>query len=102
LEIHPQGPPVSLNVAATIAHAEAEALSVVDVVDATDAEDTVHIVDTMEAVDPETATKVSAPIVKLTAILQMHAGSGNAPRREETMEDTTQETTSAFVSSTGS
>jgi len=74
------------------------AVGMVDVVDAVDVEDAVDIVDTVEAVELETATKVSAPIAKLTAILQMHAGSGNAPRREETME----ETTSAFVSSAGS
>jgi hypothetical protein len=48
----------------------AEAMGVVDVVLVADAEDTV---DTMEAVEPETATKVSAPIAKLTAILQIHA-----------------------------
>ena len=73
-------------------------VGVVDVVDAADAEDAVDIVDTVEAVEPETATKVSAPIAKLSAILQMHAGSGNAPRREET----TEEMTIAFVSSAGS
>jgi len=73
-------------------------LGVVDVVDTADAEDAVDIVDTVEAVEPETATKVSAPIAKLTAILRMHAGSRNAPSREET----TEETTSALVSSAGS
>jgi len=82
--------------------AEAEAVGVVDAEDAEDAEDAVHTADTVEAVEPETAMKVSAPIAKLTAILQMHAGSGNAPRREETMEETTEETTSAFASSAGS
>ena len=87
--MHPRGPPFSLNVAATVAEAEAEAVGVADVVDAVDA------VDMVEAVEPETATKVSAPIAKLTAILQMHAGSGNALRREET-------TMSAFASSAGS
>jgi hypothetical protein len=46
-------------------------------------------------VEPETATKVSAPIAKLTAILQMHAESGNTLRREETP-------MSACVSSAGS
>jgi hypothetical protein len=70
----------------------AEAVGVVDVVLLADAEDAV---DTMEAVEPETATKGSAPIAKLTAILQIHAESGNALRREET-------TMSAFVSSAGS
>jgi hypothetical protein len=73
-------------------------MGVVDVVDVAETEDAVDIVDTVEAVEPETATKVSAPVAKFTAILQMHAGSSNAPRREETME----ETTSAFVSSAGS
>ena len=86
--MHPRGPPFSLNVAAT----EAEAVGVVD------AEDAVGAVDTVEAVEPKTATKVSAPIAKLTAILQMHAGSRNTPRREET----TEEMTSAFASSAGS
>ena len=81
-----------------MAEAEAKAVGVVDVVDAADAEDAVDIVDTVEAVEPETATKVSAPIAKLTAMLQMHAGSRIAPRREET----TEETTSTFVSSAGS
>ena len=70
----------------------AEAVGVVDMVVA---EDTV---DTVEAVEPETATKVSAPIAKLTAILQMHAGNGNVLRREET----TEETTNACASSAGS
>jgi len=67
----------------------AEAVGVVD------AEDAVDAVDTVEAVEPETVTKVNAPIAKLTAILQMHAESGNALRREETM-------MSAFASSAGS
>jgi len=89
------GAALSLNVAAT----GAEAMGMLDVVDAVDAEDAVDIVDMVEAVEPEAATKVSAPIAKLTAMLQtVHAGSGNAPRREET----TEEMTSAFVSSAGS
>jgi hypothetical protein len=74
----------------------------VGVVDAEEAEDAVHTVDTGESVEPETATKVSARIAKLTSILPMHAGSGNAPTREESMEETTEETTSAFASSAGS
>jgi hypothetical protein len=93
LEKHPRGLPFSLNVAATVA--EAKDVGMVDVVDA---EDMVDTVDTVEAVEPETATKVSGPTAKLTAILQMHAGSGNAFRREKTME----EMTSAFASSAGS
>jgi hypothetical protein len=60
-----------------------------------DAEDAVDMV---EAVEPETAMKVSAPIAQLTAILQMNAGNGNTPSREETTEDMT----SAFASSAGS
>jgi len=87
LEMHPQGQPFSLNVAATVGVVEAE-----DVVDA---------VDMVEAVESETAMKASAPTAKLTVILQMHAGSRNAPRREETMEETTEETTSAYASSAG-
>jgi len=58
-------------------------------------EDTVDMVDTVEEVEPETATKVSAPIAKLTGILQMHAESGNELRREETR-------MSAFAASAGS
>jgi hypothetical protein len=45
--------------------------------------------------EPETATKVSAPIAKLPAILQRHPERGNSLRREETM-------MSACVSSVGS
>jgi hypothetical protein len=82
--MNPRGPPISPNVAATVVEVEAE-----------DAEDTVDAVDVVEAVEAETAMRVSAPIAKLTAILQMHAESGNALRREET-------TTSAFASSAGS
>ena len=70
----------------------AEAVGVVDTEDGVDA------VDSVEAVELETAIKVSAPIAKLAAILQMHAGSGNTPRREETMEETTR----AFAASAGS
>jgi hypothetical protein len=69
--MHPQGLPFSVNVAATMA----KAMGVVDVVD------------TVESVELETATKVSAPIAKLTVIMQMHAESGNALRREETTEE---------------
>jgi len=90
--MHPRGPPFSLNMAATV---PVGAMEVVDAVDAEDAEDTVDLV---EAVELETATKVSAPIAKLTAILQMHAGSRNVLRRDETME----EMMSAFASSAGS
>jgi hypothetical protein len=70
------------------------AVGVVDVVVAANAEDAVDTVDTVEAVEPETATKVSAPIAKLTAILQIHAESGNVLRRVET-------TMSTFVSGSG-
>jgi hypothetical protein len=86
LEMYSRGLPFSLNIAATMA------MGVVDVLVVADAEDGV---DTMEAVEPETATTVSAPIAKMTAILQMQAESGNALRMEET-------TMSALVSSAGS
>jgi len=76
--------------------AEANALGK-GVVDAEDAVDAVNAVNTVETVDPETVTKVSSPIATLTAILQMHAESANACRREETME-----MMSAFASSAGS
>ena len=79
-----------------MAEAKGEALGVPGVVDVVDA------MDMVEAVEPETATKVSAPIAKLTAILQMHAGSGNVLKREETMEETTQVTKNAFASIAGS
>ena len=98
LEMHPWGPPFSRKVVATMTEDEAKAVGVVDMVDAVDMEDTVDTVDTAEAVEPETVTKVSAPIAKLTAIRQMHSGIGSAPRREET----TEETTSALASSAGS
>jgi len=75
--------------------AEAEAVGVADVEDPVDPVYLVDTVDRVEAVEPETAKEVSAPIAKLKAILQMHAESGNAHRREETM-------MSAFVSSAGS
>jgi hypothetical protein len=91
--MHPRGLLFSLNVAATVAEAEA-----VGLVDLLDAENAVDEVDTVEAADLQTATKVSAPIAKLTAILQMHAGSGNTLRREKT----TEEMTSASASSVGS
>jgi hypothetical protein len=86
--MHPRELPSSLNVEATVAVGE------VDMLDEADVEDAVDMVDTVDAVEPETATKVSALIAKLTAIQQMHAESGNVPRREETMN----ETMSALVS----
>jgi hypothetical protein len=62
----------------------------------------VDAVDMEKAVKAEIAmdmgNRVSAPIAKLTAILQMHAENGNAIRREETAEDMM----SAFATSTGS
>ena len=63
--------------------------------DAVEAVDAVDAVDTVDMVDAEIAMKVSAPIAKLTARIQMHAESGNVLRREET-------TMSAFASSVGS
>jgi hypothetical protein len=90
--MHLWGPSFSLNVAATVAKGMVD---MEDAEDAVDTADTMDTVDTEEAVEPETATKVVAPIAQLTAILQMHAESGNALRREET-------TMTAFVSSAGS
>jgi len=72
------GAALTHNMAATMA----KVVGVVVVV----AEDAVDVVNTVETVDWETATTVSALIAKLTAILQMHAESANAPRREETTE----------------
>ena len=90
--MHPRGPPLSPNVAATVVEAEAE-----DVVDVVDVVDAVGAVEAVEAVEAEIATRVSAPIAKLTIIPQMHAENGNALRREITAE----ERTSAFATSAG-
>ena len=96
----PQGLLSSPNVAAIMARAKAK--DAVDVVDAVDAADAVDAVDTEKAVKAEIATdmgnRVSAPIAKLTAILQMHAENGNALKREEIAEETMR----AFVTSAGS
>jgi len=63
------------------------------------AEDVVDAVDAEKAeIAMEMGNRVSAPIAKLTAILQMHAENGNALRREETAE----KTMSAFATSAGS
>jgi hypothetical protein len=70
---------------------EAVGMGIMDVVDAVDP------VNTVEMVDPETATKVSVPITQLKAILQMDAESANVCRREETTE-----MMSTFASSAGS
>jgi len=92
--MHLRGPPYFPNVAATVA----EAVGAADAVGAVDAVETLETVEAVEAVESEIFMRVSAPIAKLTAILQMHAESGNALRREETAE----ETTSAFATSAGS
>jgi len=63
-------------------------------VGAVDAVDAVDAVGAVEAVEAKIATRVSAPIAKLTVILPKHAESENALRREET-------TMSAFASSAG-
>ena len=75
--------------------ARAEAEDVVAVVDAVDTENAVKAVKAEIATDM--GNRVSAPIAKLTAILQMHAENGNALRREETAE----EAMSAFATSAG-
>jgi len=68
--------------------AKAKAESVVDAVDAVDMVDPLG---TEKALKAEIATKmgnrVSAPIAKLTAIRQMHAGNTTIPSREKTAED---------------
>jgi hypothetical protein len=84
-----------------VAEVKAEAVGAADTVGAVDAMEAVEVVEAVDAVDAveaEIVTRVSAPIAKLTAILQTHAESGNALRREETAE----ETTSAFATSAGS
>jgi DNA uptake protein ComE-like DNA-binding protein len=48
--------------------------------------DAVDVVNTVDMLDLETVTKVSALIAKLTAILQMDEESANTRKREETME----------------
>jgi len=76
-----------------------------DVVDAVDVGDVVDAVDEEKAVKAEIAmeigNRVSAPIAKLTAVPQMHAGNGNALRREKTAEETANEMMSTFVTSAG-
>jgi hypothetical protein len=91
MEMHPEGPTYVPNMAATVA----EAVGAVDAVDAVDSVHAVEAVEAVEVVEAEIATRVSAPIAKLTATLQMHAESRNRLRREET-------TMSAFSSSAGS
>jgi len=100
--------PCSRNVTATedMSVAASETVGVVDVDDVEDAEDKQDAEDTedaedmedavavVEVVELETATELSAPIVTLTAILQMHADSGNALRREEKTEITSASTAS--------
>jgi hypothetical protein len=86
--MHPCGLRNFPNVVATVAESEAEAV---------DAEDTVDAVEVVEI-----TMRVSALIAKLTAILQMHAESGNVLKREETAEETVEETTSAIATSAGS
>jgi hypothetical protein len=77
------------------------ALGAADAVGAVDAVETLEMVEAVEAVETveaEIVTRVSSHIAKLTAILQMHAESGNTLRRVETAE----ETTSVFATSAGS
>jgi len=86
--MHLLGPPPSRNVVAIVA----KPMEVVEVVDMVD------LVDTVEAVEPETGMIVNAPNAIMTALPQLHAGSGNVLRRRETMAVTT----SAFASSADS
>jgi hypothetical protein len=93
------------NVVSTVAEAMRSEVAehTVEAVEVVEPEDAV---DALEVVAAEITTRVSAPIAKLTAILQMHTESGNALRREETaektVEETAEETTSAFATSAGS
>jgi len=66
-----------------------------DVVDAVGA---IEAGEGVDVVDAEIVIRVSAPIAKFTALVQMHAERGNTLRREETAE----ETMSAFSTSAGS
>jgi len=70
------------------------ATTMAEAVGAVDAVDSVGVVEAVEVVEAGIATTVSAPIAKLTAILQMHADSEKALRREET-------TMSVFAASAG-
>jgi len=70
--MHAQGPPYFPHMTAPMAEALI-AVDVVDVVDAVNAAEAVLAVEAVEAVDAAIATRVSAPIAKLTAILQMYA-----------------------------
>jgi hypothetical protein len=55
------------------------------VVDLEGMADIVDVVNTVETVHPEIATKVSAPIATLTPIQQLQAESPKASRREDTL-----------------
>jgi len=94
--MHPWGPAYFASMVAAVAEAEAEVLG------SDDAEDTVGAVHVVELVEATITTRVSAPTAKLTAILQMHAETRNALRREQTAEKTAEETTSACATSAGS
>ena len=59
--------------------AKAVSAGVVDTLDAVEA------LNTVETVDPETATKAIVPIAKFKAILQMNAENANTGGREETI-----------------
>jgi hypothetical protein len=74
--------------------------TVAEAVGTQDREDAVAVAEVVEVV--EITTRVSAPIAKLTAIIQMHAESGNTLKREGPAEETAEETTSTFATSAGS
>jgi len=73
---------------------QVEIVSMVHTEDTVDAVYLLNTADIVGVVERHTATKVSAHIANLTAIVQMDAESCNALRREET-------TMSAFASRTG-
>jgi len=91
LNTPPQGLPSSPNVAAIVARVKAE--DVVDAVDTVDAEKAVKA-----QIATEIGNRVSAPMAKLSAIPQMHAGNENTLQREKTAE----EVMSAFATSADS
>jgi len=84
----------------------AEAIGALDDLDAVETVEAVEAVEAVEDRNLDIATKVSALIAKLTAILQMHSESGEALRREETTMSTSafcvgfQETSKSITSLT--
>jgi hypothetical protein len=89
-KMHPWEPPLSLNVTVTMAVS-------MGVVTAQGMLDIVDIVHTVDAVKPETATNVIAPIAHLPSLVLLHA----QRRSALTQEEVTQEIQNSFASSAG-